>query len=166
MKGADISVNNTQGERIRQLFINVVLRAVKDAFYAKGVEVAAIQKEQALNWLCNGSPDFFEVCLYAGLDGNAIRKKCQIISKMRKSAKGKYLKKILSSDISEQKKNEIMLETLAYKQEFLFLEAAPETVNNEKILKKAFDLCSKGDISIKINKNGNKLQYIAVGEKE
>lgn len=165
MKGEEITINNILGERVRQLFINVVLRAVKDAFYTKNTETTLLQKEQALNWLCNGSEDFYEVCTYAGLDGNSVRRKAQFLSKIRSDKKNKYLKKLLDPYLSEYKKKEILLDSLAYKKEFLFLELAQSTKEKPEILKKAFDLCEKGHISIKMIKNGNKMQYFATGEK-
>lgn len=163
MKDEDIYITNILGEHIRQLFINVVLRAVKDAFYTKHNETTLLQKEQALHWLCEGSQDFYEVCSYAGLDGDSVRRKCQILSKLRSDKKNKVLKKIYNS--SKQDRNSLMLDSIAYKQEFLFLEIDHDKNDKSGILKKAFDLCNKGNISIRMNRKGNKIQYFATGER-
>lgn len=165
MKGTDIYVDNILGEHVRQLFINVILRAVKDAFYTKHTETTLLQKDQAMHWLCDGSDDFYEVCTYAGLDGNSVRRKCQFLSKMRADRKNRILKKICSSNTSLEEKNSLMLDSLAYKQEFLFLEMTQGQGEKPAILNKAFDLCEKGYISMRINRKGNKIQYFATGER-
>ena len=166
MKGTDIYIDNIVGENVRQLFLNVVLRAVKDAFYTKETDVTLLQQYQARTWLCNGSPDFYEVCMLAGLNGEGIRRKSQCFCKMRKDKINKYGNKIMNSKFSQEEKNMMLLDSLANGEEFMFYETIQGKDKKSKILVKAFELCEKGDIDLNIKRNGNKIQYFATGRKE
>lgn len=74
-------------ERLRLLFVNIITQAVKDAFLklyttksAEGISICA--KNNAIFWLTEDRQDFYEICDYAGVSADRIRKKAKELMEM------------------------------------------------------------------------------------
>jgi hypothetical protein len=59
----------------QRLFLNVIIQAMDDTINVKRKIEEVIARQQAIGWFTTNSTDYKEVCLFADVDANWLRKK-------------------------------------------------------------------------------------------
>lgn len=103
-------------ERLRLLFLNVIVQATKDAFLVplkpKGTSKSArssqsgrkLNARQAFYWLTEDKEDFQEVCDYAGVSADRVRNKTKELLKLSDEERKREVKKLMREQYGQQVK--------------------------------------------------------------
>lgn len=103
-------------ERLRLLFLNVIVQATKDAFLVplrtKGTSEAAksdvkgrrLIASRAMFWLTEDNKDFYEICDLAGVSADRVRNKTEELLKLSDDERKREVKKLMREQYRQKVK--------------------------------------------------------------